>query len=155
MAFLAALGAGGGLGGIFSAVGTVFSAFGAISQAQAQANAANYNAKVNENNAKTALDQGAAEATQTAAKNKQRLAMIRAGTSENGLDLSGSASDVVQAAQKQGTMDELTAIWDSTSRATGYRNSAQLDRMQASSAMAAGGISAFSSIFDGFSKAFA
>jgi hypothetical protein len=151
MAFLAGI----GLSGIFSAVGTVVSAVGAMASASAQANAANYNAKVNDNNAKTALDHGAAEATNIAAKNKQRMAAIRAGTAENGMDLSGSALDVVQAANKQGTMDGLTAIWDSTTRAIGYRNSAELDRMQASAASSAGALGAFSSIFDGFSRAFA
>lgn len=151
MAFLAA----GGLGSLFSIGGSVLGAIGSLSQASAAANAAKYNAKVHDNEAATALDIGAAKATELAAKNKQRLAAVSAGTAENGLNMSGSASDVLESVQKQGTLDGLTAIWDSTTRATGLRNSAQLDRMQASAASAAGGIGAFSSIFDGFSKAFA
>lgn len=151
MAFLAGI----GLSGILSGVGSVLGAIGSLASANASANAANYNAKVNENNAKTSLDQGAAQATNIAAKNKQRIAAVRAGSAENGLDGSGSASDVVASVQKQGTMDGLTAIWDSTTRAIGYRNSAELDRMQASSASAGGGLAAFSSLFSGFSKVFA
>lgn len=152
---MALLAAGGiGLGQILGIGGSLLGAVGSIQQASAAQSAANYNAQVNENNAIVAMNQGAAKATEVAQRTRQKVAAVAAGSAENGMNMSGSAQDVVDSVSKAGTLDGLTAMWDSTTRAVGYHNSAELDRMQGRAAGAAGGINAMTSIFDGFSRVF-
>jgi hypothetical protein len=151
----AAAGGGFSLGSLFSIGGGVLGAVGALASAGAARQAADYNAKVNENQAITVNNDAAMRATALQQKNRQRIAAARAGGLENGIGEGGSSADVLDTINKQGTLDSLTAIYDGTVRSTGLRNSAELDRMQANNAGARGGIGAFASIFDGFSRAFA
>lgn len=153
MAFLAAGGL--GIGQIFGIAGSLLGAVGAMQQASAAKAAADYNAQVNEANAQVATNEAAAKASEVAIRNRQKVAAAGAASIENGLNPSGSVTDVLDTVNKQGTLDELTAIWDGTTRSIGYRNSAQLDRMRGDAAAAQGGIGALTSIFYGFSRAFA
>lgn len=158
MAFLAPLAAGftaSGLGTALGAASAAIGAVGAISSARSQKAASDYNAKLNENNAKIAQDQAAAKASELSVRNRQKLAAVRAGSAENGLEISGSVTDVLDTVAKQGALDQLTAIYEGTTRAMGFRNSANLDRMRGKSAMTEGAVESFTSIFDGFSRAFA
>jgi hypothetical protein len=146
---------GGGLSSLFQIGGGILGAIGSLSQASAAKAAADYNAQVNENQAITVNNDAAMRATATSIKTRQRLAAVRAAGLENGFTDSGSTADVMDTVNTSGTLDQLTQIYDGTVRSTGLRNSAQLDRMQGEAAMSAGGLSAFTSIFSGFSKAFA
>lgn len=140
------------LGTVLTVGSTLLGAVGAIQQGQAAKQAAEYNAQVQEAQAKVAQDQGAAKATEIAQRTKQRLAASRAGSIENGLELDGSVSDVLDTVQKQGALDELTALYDSNIRAQGLRQSAEAERAKGSNAVAASYIGAGSSLLTGFSK---
>lgn len=140
------------LGTVLTVGSTLLGAVGAIQQGQAAKQAAEYNAQVQEAQAKVAQDQGAAKATEIAQRTKQRLAASRAGSIENGLELDGSVSDVLDTVQKQGALDELTALHDSNIRAQGLRQSAEAERAKGSNAVAASYIGAGSSLLTGFSK---
>lgn len=131
---------------------TLLGAVGAIQQGQAAKDAAEYNAQVQEQQSKIAQDQGAAKATEIAARTKQRLAGARAGSIQNGLELDGSVTDVLDTVRKQGALDELTALYDSNLRAQGLRQSAAAERAKGSNAVAASYLGAGTSLLTGFSK---
>lgn len=140
------------LGTVLTAGSTLLGVVGAVQQGQAAKRAAEYNAQVQEAQAKVAQDQGVAKATEIAQRTKQRLAASRAGSIENGLELSGSVSDVLDTVQKQGALDELTALYDSSVRAQGLRQSAEAERAKGRNAVAASYIGAGTSLLSGFSK---
>ena len=150
----AVAGGGFGLGSILSLGSGFLGAIGSLSSANAAKQAAEYNAKVDENQAITANQQAASRATEITQRTRQKMAAARAAGLENGLGEGGSTSDVLDTINKQGGLDSLTALYDGTVRATGLHNSAELERMRGRQAESQGMIGAFSSIFDGFSKAF-
>jgi hypothetical protein len=120
----------------------------------AQAKASKFNAKVQESQAKVELDQAAAKATEASRRTRQRIAATRAGALENGFEDDGSVGDLIDTVGQQGVLESLTALYDGTQRARGLRMSAELDRMNAKSAMASGVIGGFNSILSGFSDAY-
>jgi len=117
---------------------TLLSAAGALSQARSQRDAAKYNAAIQEQQAKIALNQGAEKATDVARRTQQRTAAARAGYLQGGMELSGSAGDVLSAIETQGALDELTALYDSQVTAQGHYANASLERSSAGSATTAG-----------------
>lgn len=133
---------------------SLLGAAGAIQQGQAAKQSAEYNAQVQEQQARVAQDQGTAKATEIAQRTRQRLAATRAGSIENGLELEGSVSDVLDTVQRQGALDELTALYDSNMRAHGLRQSAEAERSKGSGAVAASYLGAGTSLLTGFSKAY-
>lgn len=140
------------LGTVLTVGSTLLGAVGAIQQGQAAKQAAEYNAQVQEAQAKVAQDQGAAKATEISMRTRQRLATSRAAGLESGLELDGSVGDVLDTVQKQGALDQLTALYDSNLRAQGLRQSAEAERAKGSNAVAASYIGAGSSLLTGFSK---
>ncbi|MBK9156747.1 MAG: hypothetical protein IPM11_01225 [Micropruina sp.] len=140
------------LGTALTVGSSLLGAAGAIQQGHAAKQAAEYNASVQEAQAKVAQDQGAAKATEIAQRTKQKLAAARAGSMENGLELSGSVGDVLETVQKQGALDELTALYDSNLRAEGLRRSAEAERAKGGNSIAAGYMNAGTSLLTGFSK---
>jgi len=140
------------LGTVLTVGSTLLGAAGAIQQGQAAKQAAEYNAQVQEAQAKVAQDQGAAKATEISMRTRQRLAASRAAGLESGLELDGSVGDVLDTVQKQGALDQLTALYDSNLRAQGLRQSAEAERAKGSNAVAASYIGAGSSLLTGFSK---
>ncbi len=131
---------------------TLLGAAGVIQQGRAAKQAAEYNAQTQEAQARVAQDQGAAKATEIAQRTRQRLAASRAGSIENGLELDGSVSDVLDMVHKQGALDELTALYDSNIRAQGLRQSAEAERAKGRNAATASYIGAGTSLLSGFSK---
>lgn len=145
------------LGGGTSALsigGAILSAGGTLVSAIAGSNAANYNAKVAEQQAKVEEDKAAARASNEATKTRLRAAATRAGSLQNGFELDGSVLDLIDTVETQGKLDELTAMWDGTTRAQGLRNSAELSRSQARGAMIGGLIGAGNSFLSGYSKSY-
>jgi len=158
--------AGFSLGTALTVGSTLLGAVGAIQQGQAankaakaQQQAAEYNAQVQEAQAKVAQDQGAAKATEISMRTRQRLAASRAAGLESGLELDGSVSDVLDTVNKQGALDQLTALYDSNLRAQGLRQSAAASRAEGENAILGGKakataayIGAGTSLLSGFSK---
>lgn len=142
-------------------------AVGAIQQANAASASAKYNAAVQENNAKIiernqriALDQSNSEADAKARDNRRMLATIRANYGKSGLDMAGSALDVLEDSAIEGALDVQTIRYQGDVRALGYadeaaaqRSGAELSRMNAEAQQTAGYIGAASSLIGGVSKA--
>jgi hypothetical protein len=131
---------------------TALGVAGTLAQAQAQKKAANYNAAVQEQQAQVEQQKGAARATEISQRTRQKMAGVRAASIESGLELSGSVGDVLDTVNQQGALDSMTALWDSSTRAQGLRNSAELERAKGKSAVTAGYLGAGSSLLTGFSK---
>lgn len=148
----ATAGTGFSLGTALTVGSTLLGAVGAIQQGQAAKDVAEYNSQVQEQQSKIAQDQGAAKATEIAARTKQRVAAVRGASLQNGLELDGSVNDVLDTVQKQGALDELTAIYDSNLRAQGLRQSAAAERAKGDNAVTASYLGAGTSLLTGFSK---
>lgn len=142
------------LGTVLTVGSTLLGAVGSIQQGQAANKAAQYNAAVQESQANIAQDQGAARATEVANRTRQRLAATRAASLQSGLELSGSVNDVLDTVQKQGALDELTALYDSNTRAQGLRQSAQAERVKGRNAASAGYLNVGTTLLTGFSRAY-
>lgn len=156
MAFLltAVAGASSALGGTLGLIGTGLSAISSISQGNATAKSAEYNAQVKEDQAKTEAQQAAAKATEYATRTRQREAGVRAGAVTSGLGTDGSINDILTAVNEQGTLDQLTALYDGNLRSRGLRASAALDRAEGKGAKRAGLIGAFSTITSDISRGY-
>lgn len=148
MAFLMAA------GGALKAIGLGLGVMSSLGQANAAAKAANYNAAVKENQAKTENQQAAARATEYAVRTRQKEAGVRAGAVTSGLGVDGSINDILTAVGEQGTLDQLTALYDGEQRARGLRASAALDRAEAKGAKRAGLFNALSTITNGYSQGY-
>ena len=131
---------------------SILGAAGTLVQANAQKQAAEYNAQVQDQQARLALNTGGAQATEIAQRTKQRMAATRATFLQNGMSLGGSAADVLNAVNKQGTLDELTALYDAQTKSQGYAANARVDRATAGYATSAGLLGAGTSLLTGTSK---
>lgn len=141
-------------------------AVGAMQQAKAAKASANYNAQVQEQNAKTlernrmtAEGQAESEATAKAREHRRTLSTIRAAYGKSGLDMAGSALDVLEDSALEGAQDVANIRYASKVRSQGYedeaiaqRNGAQLSKMQGKAAGTAGMIGAASSLIGGLSS---
>lgn len=161
MAFLPVLAA------VASVASGAIGAIGAIQSANSAKASANYNAKVQENNAKVAernrtmaLDQSESEAGQKNREVRRTLSTIRTQYGKSGLDMAGSALDVLEDSAIEGAQDVQTIRYQGNLRAQGYsdeataqRNGAELSRMNAASQGSAGILNAASSLIGGISRA--
>lgn len=119
---------------------TAVATLGVGASALASANAASYQADLARSQAKQAQEQASVKAGEVAREGKQRLAAARAGALQNGFELSGSATDLIEQADRQGQLDYLTAVYDGSVRATGLNASAKLYGMQKTNALVGGAL---------------
>lgn len=150
-----------------SAASGLFGFMGAQQTASATAAASNYQAQVARNN-QVIAQQNAQQAAQTGAVaaqrqdliNRQRMGAIEAAQSASGIDIgTGSPKAVRESAYQVGRLDTATVMQNALERArseevaaSNYDAQAQLDRMQAQAARAAGLTSGFSSLIGGASS---
>ncbi|MDP2619910.1 MAG: hypothetical protein Q8P46_06990 [Hyphomicrobiales bacterium] len=127
-------------------VGGLIQAAGALQSAKAQADAANYNAAVNDRNALAARSQGAAEGDRQRRLNQMNLGRLRAAYGDAGLGFEGDVLTVFEDAETQAELDVATVRYQTSVRVAGYKDQAQLDRMEAKSASSAGVLGAFGAI---------
>lgn len=154
MAFIPLIGAAvaGAVGSASSVIGigaTLLGAAGSAVSGIAASNAANYNAEVQQQQAHTALEQGAIQAGNAAETSKQRVAAASAGMLENGTELTGSNSSLLDEMTAQGKLDEMTAVYSGQVKATGYQNQAKLYQSQAGSDLLGGFMGAGSKLMTG------
>lgn len=155
------------LGALASLASGVVSAMGAMQSAEAQARANEYNAKVQDRNAIIA-DQNRQHAIQTAdvaAQDKRRenrrvLASVRAAYGTSGLEMAGSPLDVLEDTALEQELSASRVKYEGTVRARegaiqmlGYNEDATLQRMEAQSARAAGGVAAAGALLGGVGNA--
>lgn len=94
-----------------SAVGTGLGVYSSVQQGAAAKDAAEFNAAVARNDALAAQQQGAFDARQISRRNRLRQASRRARFAASGVELSGSAVDVMFDSAVQEELDRKTAIY--------------------------------------------
>ena len=98
----------------------------------------------------------AQEAAYEADKQAQRIRRLnatqRAAYAASGINLSGSALDVMEDSTTQGEMDRLAILYGGDVEAANARNEATLSRFQGKSAAAAGQSAAFGTLLGGASS---
>lgn len=139
-----------GSGAGIATVGSYFSALGQKTSLGAQANVADINAQMSEDEAQAALLAGQKEQQGILLKGAQTKSSQRTSLAANGVDLGvGSALNVqdstdvlTQVDANQASTNAIRAAFGYRTQGVGYKNTALLDRAQASSVspwLAAGG----------------
>ncbi|KFB11028.1 hypothetical protein [Nitratireductor basaltis] len=136
---------GGIISGVVSAVGTM---------ASAAAQSASYKAQAQYAQRQSILEQqkGALEANQQARANDRRLSGMRSAYLSSGIDLAGSAADVIEESATEASMDEQAIKFGAQIRSDNYAFESRLARTNASNAMAGGAIGALGSVVNGFTQ---
>lgn len=144
-----------------TAVGGIISAFGQAGAGQSNAAASMYQAQVARNNqtiaqqnAELVTQAGAAASEQEGMKTRSTVGAIKAAQAASNIDVnSGSAVDVRSSASELGELNQLTVRSNAARQAYGYESiganygaQAQIDTMQAQSAVRAGTIGEFSTL---------
>lgn len=121
----------------------------ALQQADNQEKAAKFNEAVAKNNTLAAQQQAKYEADRLRRRNAHLLGSQRAAFSKAGVDLSGSANDIINDTSIQGEMDALAALYTGKVRSNSERSSSMLFAMQADAATKTGYYNAAGSILGG------
>lgn len=119
---------------ILGGAAAITQAMGAIQQGEAEAAASEYNAKLLEQNATQSRQQAAEEERRQRIFARKYLGSIRANTAASGLNLEGSALDVLEESAEMAELDALTIRHQGDTRAIGYQNEARLERFRAKNA---------------------
>lgn len=99
-----------------SAVSTGLGVYSAVQQGEAAKDAADFNAAVARNDAIAAQHQAASESRQLSRRNRLRAATRRARFAASGIELSGSAEDVMFDSAVQDELDRQNALYRGTLR---------------------------------------
>lgn len=135
-----------------AAASTVFGVGGAIQQGISAGRTANYNARLAENNAMAARTAAAAEAERERVRALRLTGTQRAGYGKAGVQLSGSALDVIGDTAAQSELDALTILYGGESRARAAEADAAGQRFMGSAARGGALTQAGSSLLTGGSK---
>lgn len=135
---------------LIMASGAALSAVGAISQGQAAKAAHSYNAQLLERDATLALNQSGADAAMVARKAAQDQGSLVAGYGAAGVATDeGSPVDVLRMSVANAKLDEGTVLYKGRVKATGYYNSAALERTAGKTAQQQGALNAASYLLTG------
>lgn len=132
-----------------TAASTGVAVAGAQAAASAQEKASKFNEAVAKNNAIAAQDQAAYEADRIRRRNKHLLGEQSALIGKSGVDLSGSASDLMYDTGVQGEMDRLAALYTGKVKSGADRSSADLARLQGSQAQGTADAATAGSVLSG------
>ena len=143
-----------GLVASLGGAGQILSAGGTLASGIAAKRAADFNAEMALLQGQQASEQGALAASEANRQTIQRLAAARAGATENGFALTGSVSDLLSQAGRQGQLDYLTAVYDGTVRNVGAKNSAALYKMQGRGALTESFLGAGSKLIGGMADVY-
>jgi hypothetical protein len=147
----------GAIGGVSSALGAgaaVLGGVGSIMQGNAANDAAKYNATLAQQQGQVAQSQAAYKAAQIEKQTRMKVASASGGMLENGLELTGSNTDILNNIADYGKLDELTAVYDGSVQKTSYANQAQLDKMSGQNSLIAGYMGAGSKVLSGVANAY-
>lgn len=140
------------IGLALSAVGTGVAIKGGIDQAKASEEAGEFNAKVAENNAKAEQDRAQFEAQQIRKRNLVMLGKQKSAFAKSGVNLSGSALDVMFDSESQGELDVLAAVYGGNLGANYQRSRGQLARTAGQNAATAARYGAASTALTGLGQ---
>lgn len=141
------------IGGVLSLAGAGVGAYSTIQASNAQAKAEEYNAAVAQQNAQIAGQQAEYEAARIRAKNRKVMAAQRTALAKSGVQLSGSATDIMWDSEVQGELDAQARIYSGMLSSVGYQNESQLAKMNARSARRSAPLAAAGTILGGLGGA--
>lgn len=135
-----------GIGSVLSAGGTILGSLGAMQQGRAANAAAQYNAAQLEASGKA--ENAAAQRKAEEDTRQKELVLSRARTVAAA---SGGGQDVALMGQieEEGTMRQLTSLWEGEEAAKGRNAQAAASRFEGKQAQRAGGLKAFSTLAEG------
>lgn len=134
-------------------IGGAIGAAGAMQQAEAEAQAHEYNAAVAQRNQKVIRQQTNAAKYDTRLNNRREFNAIRAKYAANGIPMTGSALDVMTDTAKTQTLDVKRIEYKGRLAILEQKDTQNLELMGASTARAAGRISAAAQFFGGLGGA--
>jgi len=140
------------MAGPLLAAGGLLGAVGSIQKGNAANQASQFNAGVMENNANFASQQGAENQRRIRRSNAQFQGTQTASIGASGLQLSGSALNVLSDSAIEGELMALDAKVSSENQAKGLRSQSSLERQRGKSARTAGFITAGSQILSAGAK---
>lgn len=123
---------------ILAGVGGATKAFGDVYEAQAAGAAADYNAQVAEQNAQLVRQQANEEARRAGVVAIKQIGQARANVGASGVQMDGSALDVLRQSAANAELDVLTIQHQGQVKEYGYQAEAALDRQRASNSRTLG-----------------
>lgn len=128
---------------------TVVGMAGAQQQAAAQQAAANYNASIKNQQATAAIAQSQEDERRQRIQGRLALGGIRSGVAASGIQMEGSALDVLESSASNAELDALTIRHQGQMKAWAYKAGANLDLMSGQQAEEAGKYAAASTLLRG------
>lgn len=133
--------------------GAGVSAYSSIQSGKAAEESGKYNAAVERNNAKMAQDRANYEADRLRKRNMLIRGKQRAAFAKSGVEISGSADDVIFDTELEGALDIQAAKYAGRAAATAHAARARLDLFEGANAKRAGMFNAGATILGGLSDA--
>ncbi len=118
------------MGPILQGAGGMIQMAGEVHEGQAAENAAKYNASVAEHNANLSIHQSAEEERRQRVMAKRQLGDMRASYGASGVQLDGSALDVLEDSAANAELDALTIRHGGQVKASNFLNEASLERFK-------------------------
>lgn len=142
------------LGTAATAIGTIFSAVSSISSGNAARASGDYNAALYAQNAEVTRQRAAADEARQRRLATQRMGANVAAAGASGLQLNGSALDVLESNAAQEELDALTIRWNGQTAAGGLESQGVLARAQGRNAQQQGYIGAGATLLLGGTKSY-
>jgi hypothetical protein len=142
-------------GAVMAGVGQVTQILSAFHEGEAQGQAADYNAQAATQNAEQTRLQAKEEERRARIAGRKHLGSMRAGYGASGVQMDGSALDVLEESARNVELDALTIRHAGEVRARGFENEAVLERMRGKNARKGGMLKAAGILFSAGGKAIA
>lgn len=133
-------------------VGTVVQTVGAIKKSRAVANQANRNADIADENKQIIFAEGAEIQRQQRVIARKQLGNIRTSFAASGVDITGSALDVLEESAAQAELDALLIGFQTERKARGFEIDAETERRLARNAKSQGNLQAAGILLGGGAK---
>jgi hypothetical protein len=137
------------IGLVVSAASAGVGAYSSIQQGEAADKASKFNANVAQNQAAETSMRAGFEAQQIRRKNLILSGDQRAAYAKSGVDISGSAVDVMNDSGVQGELSALASLWAGQNQSQKYLSQAKLDIFQGDQSRSSGYLSAGGTILSG------
>lgn len=142
-------GAGAAVPAVLGVGSALMGASGANEQAAGMAASSEYNARIKGQQADAAILQSAEDERRFRVQTKQMLGGIRTAVASSGVQMEGSAMDVLESSASNAELDALTIKHQGKMKAWALKAGAQADMMAASNARTAGNYASATSLLKG------
>jgi hypothetical protein len=139
---------------VMAVAGGMLNAAGAVNKGQAEQLSQYYQANIAEQNAVLTRQQSAEDERRARVMGRKMLGDARTAYASSGVQMEGSALDVLQESAANAELDALTIRYKGEVAARGYENEANFRRSAGNKAMDAGYLSAAGSLMAGAAGAY-